>query len=198
MLRTLAALILAALLPATASAAELGDNGLHVQPWFHDSFLELPEDLAEAAAQGKDLLIIFEQAGCPYCREMHQVNFARDDISSYIQEHFLVLQLDLWGAREVVDFDGEVLTEGKLARKWLVSFTPTTLFFPADDPATPPADFRAALAFVMPGYFKPFHHLTALEYVASDGYLEEPNFQRWLQGRADRLRAEGLEVTVWE
>jgi len=181
-----------------ASAAELGDNGLHVQPWFHSSFLELGDDLGEAAAAGKDLMVIFEQKGCPYCREMHEVNFAREDIPAHIQENYLVLQLDLRGAREVVDFDGEALTESELAQKWLVNFTPTSLFFTLDDPETPPAVFREALAFVMPGYFKPFHHMTVLEYVASDGYLDEPNFQRWLQARADRLRAEGQEVTVWE
>lgn len=187
-----------ALFAATATAAEVGDNGLHVQPWFHSSFLELGEDLGEAAAAGKDLLVIFEQKGCPYCREMHEVNFAREDIPAYIQENYLVLQLDLRGAREVVDFDGETLPESELAQKWLVNFTPTSLFFTLDDPEAPPAGFRDALAFLMPGYFKPFHHMTALEYVASDGYLEEPNFQRWLQARADRLREQGQEVNVWE
>ena len=39
---------------------------------------------------------------------------------------------------------------------------------------------------------------TALEYVATDGYKEEPNFQRWLQSFADRMREEGKEVKVWE
>jgi thioredoxin-related protein len=187
-----------ALWAAGAAAAELGDNGLHIQPWFHSSFLEMPEDLAEAAAEGKDLLVIFEQSGCPYCREMHEVNFAREEISAYVQKKYLVVQIDLRGSRDVVDFDGETLSESALARKWLVNFTPTSVFFALDDAANPPSDFREALAFSLPGYFKPFHHMTALEYVASDGYLEEPSFQRWLQERADRLRELGLEVNVWE
>lgn len=181
-----------------AMAAEIGDDGLHKQPWFADTFLELSDDLAEATAAGKDLVVLIEQNGCPYCAEMHEVNFARPDIAEYIEAHFMVVQLDMWGAREVTDFDGEVMEEKDLVRKWGASFTPTTLFFAMDDPATPPATWAEARAFMLPGYFKPFHHLSAMEYVATDGYLDELNFQRWLQAKADRMREEGIEVDLWQ
>ncbi len=179
-------------------AAELGDDGMHKQPWFHDSFLELQDDLAEARDEGKDLIVLIEQRGCPYCREMHEVNFEREDIVKAITENFLVIQLNMWGSREVMDFDGKTHPEKDLVRKWTANFTPTTLFFAWDDPDKPPADMREALAFMMPGYFKPFHHVSALEYVASDGYKEQPNFQRWLQAKADRMREQGLEVNIWD
>ena len=43
--------LLAALLIASATnAAELGDDGLHKTAWFKDTFKDLPEDAAEAAA----------------------------------------------------------------------------------------------------------------------------------------------------
>ena len=45
----------------------VGDDGLHKQPWFFDSFLEMGPDLEEAADSGKGLVVIFEQRGCPYC-----------------------------------------------------------------------------------------------------------------------------------
>lgn len=193
----LAALALG-LMGSGAIAAELGADGLHKQPFYSDTFLDLAEDLSEARAAGKDLIVLVEQNACPYCREMHEVNFARPEIADYIAGHYMVVQLDLWGSREVTDFDGETLEERDLMRKWFVNFTPTTLFFTLDDPDTPPASMRDALTFLMPGYFKPFHHMTALEFVASDAYKEQPNFQRWLNERADRLRAEGKEVVVWE
>jgi len=179
-------------------AATLGDDGLHIQPFFADTFLELCEDLAEATADGKDLMIIWEQYGCPYCREMHEVNFERDDIPAYIEEHFMVIQLNRWGAREVTDFDGEAMEERDLARKWFVNFTPTTMFFVQDDSDTPPQDMREAMVFMLPGYFKPFHHMSSLEYVATDGYKDQPNFQRWLQAKADHMREQGQDVTIWE
>lgn len=186
------------ILVQTAHAAEMGDDGLHKQPFFADTFLELGEDLAEAAAEGKDLMVIWEQYGCPYCKEMHEVNFAREDIPAYVEEHFMVIQLNMWGSREVTDFDGKVLEERDLARRWFVNFTPTTLYFTLDDADTPPQDMREALAFMLPGYFKPFHHLSSLEYVATDGYKEQPNFQRWLQAKADHMREQGLEVNLWD
>ncbi len=78
-----------------------------------------------------------------------------------------------------------------------MNFTPTTLFFALDDPDTPPESMRDALIFMLPGYFKPFHHLSSLEYVATDGYSEQPNFQRWLQAKADHMRENGEEVDLW-
>jgi len=190
-------LLVTVLTAQTVIAAEVGDNGLHIQPFFADTFLEMGEDLAEATAEGKDLMVLFEQNGCPYCAEMHAVNFEREEIVSYIEENFMVIQIDMWGSREVTDFDGETLEERALARKWFVNFTPTTLFFTLDDPDNPPDNMRDALSFLLPGYFKPFHHLSSLEYVATDGYLEQPNFQRWLQAKADHMREQGLDVDLW-
>ena len=43
----------------------LGDDGLYHQPWFLNSFLDLKDDLAEAAAEGKRFAVIWEQRGCP-------------------------------------------------------------------------------------------------------------------------------------
>ena len=45
-----------------------------------------------------------------------------------------MLQLDLYGARKVKDFDGEELGESALAQKYAVRFTPTMQFFPAGRP----------------------------------------------------------------
>ena len=191
------AVISTVLFAHTAQSAEVGDNGLHLQPFFADTFLEMGEDLAEATAEGKDLMVLFEQNGCPYCAEMHAVNFEREEIVSYLEENFMVIQIDMWGSREVTDFDGEAMEEKALARKWFVNFTPTTLFFALDDPDNPPESMRDALVFMLPGYFKPFHHISSLEYVATDGYKEQPNFQRWLQAKADHMREQGQEVDLW-
>jgi thioredoxin-related protein len=190
-------------LPAvTARAAEqlpepeLGDNGLHLQDWFHEGFLELADDLSEAADQGKDLLIMVEQPGCPYCREMHQVNLRIPAIVDYIKDHYLVVQLDMRGAREVVDLDGTVLEERELVRKWGVAFTPTLLYVPAEAlSVSGTAKDRAAM--VMPGYFKPFHFDTMMHFIAEDAYQDGGDFQRYLDERAAKLRAEGKKVDVW-
>jgi len=167
----------------------VGDDGMYTQPWFnHTSFLDLAEDTAEAAQNGRRLAILFEQKGCPYCREMHRVNFAIPEIADYIKQNFVVLQLNLWGDREVTDFAGDAMSEKKFAKKNRVMFTPTIMF----------PDARGDEAFRMPGYFKPFHFKHMFMYVKEEAYLTEPNFQRWLQGKADELRAAGKDVNLWD
>ena len=112
--------------------AILTDDGLYTQPWFLNSFLDLGEDLTEAAEQCKRFAIMWEQKGCPYCQETHLVNFAQPDIQDFVRNNFEILQLNIFGSRKVTDFDGEELEERSLARKSGVAFTPTIQFFPDD------------------------------------------------------------------
>ncbi|MEX0368926.1 MAG: thioredoxin family protein [Ruegeria sp.] len=147
LLAGLAALILAAPL----WAAELGDDGLHKTEWMRDTFKDLREDLDEANAEGKRLVLFFEQRGCIYCTKMHQEVFPRPEIGQYIADNYFVVQLNLYGDVEVTDFDGETLPEKDMARKWGVMFTPTILFLPEEVSEGQTAQ-QAAVA-VMPGAF---------------------------------------------
>ncbi|WP_417680093.1 thioredoxin family protein [Roseibium sp.] len=194
---------IAGLLIATGAAAadrlpepRLGDNGLHIQDWFHEGFLELEDDLATAAEEGKDLLIIVEQPGCPYCREMHQVNLRIPQIVDGIKDNFLVVQLDMRGSREVTDMDGTAMEERDLVRKWGVTFTPTLIFIPKEA-ADGSGNAKERAVMVMPGYFKPFHFDTMMHFIASDAYQNGGDFQRYLDDRAAKLRAEGKDVDIW-
>ena len=174
----------------------LGEDGMYHQSWFVNSFLDLKEDLAEAAEAGKRVVVMWEQRGCPYCRETHMVNFARPDINHYVRDNFAVLQLDLWGSREVTDFDGEALEERALARKWGIVFTPTIMFFAESVAEVEGKTGAQAEVTRMPGYFKPFHFITMFEYVKESAY-ERQHFQKFLQAKGDRLRAQGVKVNIW-
>jgi len=176
---------------------ELSDSGLHIQPWFLDSFLDLAEDLAEAGAEGKKLIIFIEQAGCPYCRELHEVNLRDPQIVAYLNEHFVSVQLDLRGSREVTDFDGEAMEERALTRKWGMIYTPTLVFFSPDKTGDGTKTGRDLAVSVMPGYFKPFHFRTMLEYVADGHYDTGKQFQAFIDERAAALRAKGEKVDIW-
>jgi thioredoxin-related protein len=176
---------------------KLTDDGLHAQPWFEQTFLDLKEDAAEARAQGKSLVIFFEQRGCPYCGEMHKVNLAKPEIVDYIKQHFYALQINMYGARKVKDFDGTELEERKLAQRWRINFTPTLVFFPDDPAKLEGKSGHEAEAWRLLGYWKPFHFLGTFVYVKEGGYESEPNFQHWLSEYRERLRAEGKDVTLW-
>ena len=108
------------------------DDGHYRQSWFQLSFLDLREDFADAKAAGKRLAVLFEQRGCVYCASLHNDVLAARYINDYVRENFAVVQLDLWGAREVTDFDGTVLAERALAERWGVIFTPTIVFLKDD------------------------------------------------------------------
>ena len=296
--------------------------------WFKDSFLDLADDVEEAAESDKVLMLYFHQAGCPYCYNMIQQNFLDPQLAPFIQEKFDVLALDLWGDREVVLPDGTELPEKELAAQWKIQYTPTLIFlnregeislridgyrpkpvfsqildyalsgntgpglaqtliknsgdemypepfiletrdlaslkgkltavlleYPgcddcealhrnaiarssvydqleqyqvvrfdatSDKPLTlpdgrsiTPAKWVAELGvtyypttilldesgterFRVGGYVQSFHYATALEYVSRKGYEQFPEFQRFLNDRADRLRTQGSKVVITE
>lgn len=175
---------------------ELSDNGLHIQDWFLESFMDLAEDHAALSEQDKHLALLFEQRGCPYCAELHRVNFGRDDIVSYMNKNFGVLQVDLWGSREMTDFDGKTLEERALARRWRTIFTPTMVFFPKEVDQVKGKKGADVEIFRMPGYFKPFHFMSVLEFV-NTGLFRTSNFQRYLQDKFADLKKRGIDPDVW-
>ncbi len=161
------------------TAAELGDDGLHKTDWMRDTFKDLSEDLEEANAEGKRLLIMFEQRGCIYCTKMHNEVFPDEAVTQSIQDNYFVVQLNLHGDIEVTDFDGETLSEKDMAQKWGILFTPTMMFLPEEvgDGATAP---QAAVA-TMPGAFGKGTTLDMLTWVAEKRYLldDGEDFQRY-------------------
>lgn len=124
--------LVAMLMAVPAGAAELGDDGLHKTAWMRETFLDMQEDLAEANAEGKRLVLMVEQRGCIYCEKMHKEVFPDPAVSEYISENFFVVQLNLHGDREIVDFDGEEMAEKQAARKWGILFTPSIIFLPEE------------------------------------------------------------------
>jgi len=173
------AAVAAAVLAWPLAAAELGDDGLHKTAWMRDTFKDLREDLEEANAEDKRLMLMFEQRGCIYCTKMHEEVYPAPEIANYIEENYFVVQLDLHGDIEVTDFDGETLSEKQMARKWGILFTPTLMFLPqevAEGAAAP----QAAVA-VMPGAFGKGTTLDMLTWVNEERYALEgdEDFQRY-------------------
>ena len=158
----------------------LTEDGLYRQPWFLESFLELPEDLQGAANLGKRFAIMWELRGCPYCRETHLVNFARPDIEKYIKANFDILQLNIIGSRKVTDFDGAEMSEKALAARYGIRFTPTFQFFPESTSGLgekAPDKREVARA---PGYMRPDDFLALFRFVREKGY-ERGSFRDYVK-----------------
>jgi thioredoxin-related protein len=173
--RTLIAVALVFAFPVLA--ATLGDDGLHKADWMRDTFKDLREDLEEANAEGKRLLVIIEQRGCIYCTKMHEEVFPTPEISAALHDIYFVVQINMFGDIEVTDFDGTTLPEKEIVRRWNVLFTPTMLFFP-NDVAEEVTATEAAVA-VMPGAFGRWTTLNLLNWIAEEGYDGEETFKRY-------------------
>jgi hypothetical protein len=156
-----------------------GDDGLYHQSWFVESFLDLNEDHAEAKSQGRRFAVIFEQRGCIYCTRMHTEVLSQRYINNYVRDNFSIVQLDLWGAREVTDFDGTRMTEKKLAERWGVLFTPTIVFF-KEDVMGQSAHWGAPLEVArLPLGFAAATFYDLFVWVRTRIYETDPNFQRF-------------------
>jgi thioredoxin-related protein len=271
-----------------------------VPEWFVESLLDIREDAAEAAKDGKRLMLYFAQEGCPYCKQLVTVNWRQDRIVEKTRRNFVPIAINIWGDREVTAADGRRMPEKRFAAALKVQFTPTLVFFDEKGSVAhringylPPEEFYAALddavgkrpavaaasgqpvdlrrkaggkplvlllrsagceacdelernlkidavraqlarfellraanpatvltaagndtvsstyvpslvffsggreVFRTEAYLRPFHLAGALDYVASGSYAREPSFQRFLQLRAERMRARGERVDLW-
>ena len=182
--------VAASFFASLVQAAEVGDDGLHKEEWFSETFRDIREDVAAAKAEGKRLAIIFEQRGCIYCKKLHEVVLSDPEVRDYIRDHYMIVQYNMFGDVEVTDLDGEQLSEKSAARKWRVVYTPTILFFPeevADEKTT--AD-RAAVE-IMPGAFGKWTTLNMFKWVVEKGYEGEEHFQKYHARKIEEARKEG-------
>ncbi|CTQ66004.1 thioredoxin family protein [Roseibium alexandrii] len=169
--------------------APLGEDGLHKQPWFTITFKDIAEDIQTASDEGKRLALVFEQRGCIYCKAMHEKLLSDPEVTDYIKEHFIVVQYNMFGDEEVIDIDGEELTEKTAARKWGYVFTPTIVFLPEDIPEDGTvADSAVA---TMPGSFGKWTFLNMFRWVNEKGYESDEHFQKYHARIINELRDQG-------
>ncbi len=148
-------------LAATPPAGKLTGGQISQHPaWFKESFLDITEDVAEAAESDKHVILFMHLNGCPYCYKMTEENFKNAPYVDFIREKFDVIAINIKGDREIA-FDEETsVTEKELAKILKVRATPTTIFLNAENkPVTRLNGYRSVEA---------FKH--ALDYVATKSY----------------------------
>jgi thioredoxin-related protein len=152
-----------------------------------DFFRKPPFDLTVKARGERPLAVVFEQANCKDCTQLHDKVFANPATREIIGRYDMV-QLDMWSDTPVTTPDGQQTT----ARQWAldadVNFAPSILFFAPAGKNIIRAD----------GMFKNFHLQSMFDYVLSGGYRTEPQFQRYIAARAEHLREQGIDVDIWE
>ncbi len=124
-------LALSMLFPIAGFAAEgkLTGGAMSQHPdWFKESFLDIAEDVSEAAEDDKHVILFMHLNGCPYCFKMTEENFKHSPDTPFIQEHFDVIAINIKGDREVALNEDQTLTEKELSDLVRVNYTPTTVF----------------------------------------------------------------------
>lgn len=158
---------------------------LEYPDWFKSSFLDLREDIQEAKQQNKlGIIVYFGQQHCPYCEYLLKVNWEeKQDIVEYTKRYFDVIAIDIWGQLSVVMPDGTETTERQYSEIEDTRFTPTLLFY----------NTEGKEVFRLRGYYPPYKFRAALDYVIG-GYYTKQNFSAYLEDvdPPERFDLEGL------
>lgn len=174
-------IVLAFHVPSAYSSSEGVLNPGMVNPgheehpaWFKVSFLDLFEDIEDAANNNRRLMVYYFQDGCPYCKILLEENFSQREIAEKTQKYFDVVAINLWGDREVTVGDKHY-TEKQFAEALKVQYTPTILFF----------DENNKIVFRANGYYPPEKFSALLDYIGNkqessisyQDYMEKVNPQ---------------------
>ncbi len=152
-----------------------------------DFFQPAPYNLKrKSSAKARPFAVFFEQRDCPSCAELHQKVLTDPDTRAVIHK-LDVIQLDMWSKTPVVTPQGKRLTAREWARALDVKYAPTIVLF----------DPHGREVIRSEAFFKVFHTQGIFAYVAEGDYKTEPNFQRYLSARAEKLREQGKDVDIW-
>lgn len=135
----------------------------------------------------RPLAVIFETADCSSCEQFHDVTLKHDDTRKLLAD-MDVVQLDARSTDTIIRPDGEASTPAKWAEDLKLNYYPSLVFF----------DEKGERIIMMNSYFRNFHTQSVFAYVLEKGYVQEPSFQRYLSMRSEHLRAQGIDVDIWE
>ena len=162
--------------PQTGAGATLNEQPFFVKP---------PFNLARKPG-GKPLAVLFETRHCAPCDELHRQGFTRDKTRAALAP-FDVARFSLSGRETLTTPDGRRSTAEAWGRELKISYTPSVVFF----------DDRGREVFRLEAYLRPFHFTSSFEYVSSGAYRKEPEFQRFLQNKAEHMKRAGEKLDLW-
>ncbi len=130
-----------------------------------------PEEIQDAAADGKKLVLFFHQLGCPYCDKMRARVLPAKKVYDLFDKNFVMIESNIRGDLDVVMHDGTRGTERDLARKLRVRATPVFVFF----------DEQGKVALRTTGFLGVDQFYLAGKYVVDGVYKSKKSFFRYVQ-----------------
>jgi len=130
---------------------------------------DLKTEIADAAEDGKRLIVMFHEDGCPWCNKMRERIFPHPKIQAYFGEHFILLEQDIKGDLDLVAPDGTGMTQKRFAQKMRVRGTPTFIFYDTD----------GKIAVRIPGYQDVATFMATGKYVHEGIFKTGKSLARW-------------------
>ncbi|MCX7164664.1 MAG: thioredoxin fold domain-containing protein [Rhodocyclales bacterium] len=163
--------------PQTGASTTLNEEAFFMKP---------PYNLARKPG-GKPLAVLFETRHCEPCDELHKEGFRRDKTLAAISK-LDVVRFSLSGRETLTTPDGRSTTAEAWGRELRISYTPSVVFF----------DDSGGEVFRLEAYVRPFHFASSFDYVGSGAYRNEPEFQRFLQNKAEHMKENGERPELWK
>ncbi len=142
-----------------------------------------PYDFSKPSSKYR--LVMFEQMQCNECDELHGDILTRKESLEQLQK-LDVAVVDMWSEDKITRPDGKTSSLKQWAKDLNIQYAPSLVYF---DPS-------GKEVFRSDGYLRSFHVQSIMDYVSSEAYKSQPNFQRYIDDRAHRLREQGIEVDI--
>lgn len=162
---------------STNKPARLAEESFYLKP---------PYNLAELKKSAKPIAIYFEQGNCKDCNSLHKNVFTQQDTLDQLAR-YNVIQLDRWSNTPLTGFDGKQTTAKKLADQLGIAYIPSAVMY---------VDGKEVIR--IEAFLKAFHVQSVLDYAASGAFKTEPSLQRFIEARAEHVRAQGKTVDLWK
>ena len=163
--------------PQSGASATLNEQPFFVKP---------PHDLRRKPG-GKPLAVLFESRHCAACDELHREGFKREATQAALVR-FDVVRFGIAARDPLTTPQGKATTAEDWARELKIAYTPSVVFF----------DDTGREVFRLEAYLRPFHFASSFEYVGSGAYRKEPEFQRFLQHKAEAIKQGGGKLELWK
>lgn len=150
---------------------------LNTQP-----FIASDDDLR---TNGQITAILFEQTECPDCDTFHRCVLSLPQVQAAFAP-FHTVQLDIWSNQPITTPRGEQMTARQYAQQMQIAYAPTLVLLDGEGEEVIRAESQ----------LRNFHTEALLEFVSDAVYAREPNFQRYIEERGDRIRAANNQVRI--
>lgn len=137
----------------------------------------------------KPVMILFEHSHCEDCDEVHGDLFRRLPVYKKLQQ-FTIVQIDINSDKMLITPDGQNISQKSFAQQEKIQYSPSLFFYESGEVKN--TVFRSE------AYLRGFHLETVLDYISSDAYKTEPEFQRFVQHRADEMAEKGIKIDLWK